>query len=252
MARIVWKPDHREIVARRSFTLLRDPLFSGTELAAVRQAMREKLEPALHRDLTGMQQIEPWIREIWKALENNGFIADEPVIKPVVDHAAERMHQAVTVKLSEISLMDLMGELATRIEAVTDMRHLRAIMREEANAVLDRRMPGILPADPLLVVEEEPEAAPSAKLFHVCLIGLDGKQKEIMRQAYKGVIDFHFLDGNEGQTRIKNMVAQMDFTVCSRWPKGQIGSTKGWANYSTSSGGMDSIHTLIRTKFKLH
>ena len=252
MARIVWKPDHREVLARRSFTLLRDPLFSGTELAAVRQAMREKLEPALHRDLTGMQQVEPWIREIWKALEDGGYVAEEPVIKPLVDHAAERMHQAVTVKLSEISLSDLMGELAARIEAVTDMRHLRAIMREEANAVLDRRMPGILPPDPETVIEDEPEVEAVAHKHHVCVIGLDGKQREIMKQAYKGVIDFHFLEGNEGQTRIKNTVAQMDFTVCSRWPKGQIGSTKGWANYSTSSGGMDSIHTLIRTKFKLH
>jgi hypothetical protein len=254
--RIVWKEEQRQKVAKRSFLILRDPIFSGSEIEAIRQAQSEVLEPALHRDLTSMQAVDgtrPWIRDMWKALDKSGFVGDtSTVIKPLVNPEIERHLQAKAAVVSDLSIADLMNELVKRVTDMMDPRHLREIMREEANAVLDRRMPGVLSPDPGPDPEPEIQAPAPAPKHRVCLIGLDGKQQQIMYQAYRDTITFVFLSGSEGHTRIKNIVSTVEYTVRSRWAKGVISGTQGWPNYTTVDGGMESIHRLIRTKFKLN
>ena len=247
--RITWKPDQWLAVAQRSFSLLRDPMFNGSKIEAVRQAQRAVLPPELHRGLISMQEVTPKIPELWGKLHDQGYVEDVPVIQPHVNHEIETQHQK-TLLLSDITTQDLMLEFMRRITDALDPSNLRNMVRTEVNAVIDRRMPGIIPPDPeAFIPEPEPE---KEKLLRVMIIGLNGGQQEIMKRKYAGIIDFHFLEGNEGAQRLKNTAGLMDFSVRSKWCKQNLPSTSGWPNFTATTGGMDTIQRLINVKFKIN
>lgn len=247
MSRIFWKPAQKLLVAQRAFALLKDPLFTGSELDAVRDAQLA-LDPSLHRDITGMQAVTPWIQTIWRELESNGFATPKativPQLNPNVEHEREarRVHQ-----LSEFKTEDLLGEFFKRMTDLMDPANIREMVRTEVNAMLERRLPGVLAPDEYT----EPEApAPDSK-HRVCIIGLIAGQPDVMLRKYKGVIDFHFIDGSEGHNRVKGIVQTMDYTIRTKWCKGNLGSTHGWSNYTMCNGGLESIQRLINERFHI-
>lgn len=172
--------------------------------------------------------------------------AIKPVVNPAVENAQPK---ALTVEDASIEqlMLAMMGKFLKR----TDEATLRALVRDEVNKTLERRLPGVLAPD---VPFEEPTAVeietPVERkvLPKVALIGLNDKQKEIFRQNYSNQLDLHFLEGSEGGTRIKNTVSLMDLTIRTPWPKGILPSMKNVPNYVNASG-LDSARTLIMSRF---
>lgn len=245
--RIFWKPDQWQAVAKRSYIIRKDALFKGSDVEAVRIAQREVLPVELHRNLISMAEVAR-IPGMWDELRTQGYAQDQGAISPMVP---PEQRQAI-LSVSDISTPDLMAELMKRIADVMNPDYIRAIARDEANAVIERRIPGILPPDPGPVVDEVAEPKNERK-YRVCVLGLMGSQQETLKRNYGRLIDFHFLSGSEGANRIKATVERMDFTVRSKWCKGTLGSTSGWPNFSSAGdGGMETIMRLINGRFKLN
>jgi hypothetical protein len=245
--RIFWKSEHWQAVAKRSYIIRKDPLFKGSDVEAVRIAQREVLPAELHRNLISMAEVAR-IPGMWDELRAQGYAQDQSIINPVIP--AEQRPAILSV--SDIPTGDLMAELMKRIADVMNPDYIRAIAREEANAVIERRIPGLLPPDPGPVAEEKIEE-PEQRKYRVCVIGLMGSQQETLKRNYGRLIDFHFLSGSEGANRIKATVERMEFTVRSKWCKGTLGSTSGWPNFtSAGDGGLDTIMRLINNRFKLN
>jgi hypothetical protein len=182
----------------------------------------------------------------------------ESKITPQVNPQIERQHVEHINKeqlMGSLSTELLLAELMKRLVQSSSDEHIRTIARDEANAVLDRRLPGVLPPDtyslPVKDFVEEVETAQVAK-HKICIIGLENRQQSILEDEYKGRVRFHFLSGAEGATRIKNTVKLMDFSIKTHWAKGTLGSTKGWENFTSSTGGMDTIRRLINERFKFN
>lgn len=244
MKNIRWDASDIEAVAKRSFMIRKNAITPMTPLEAIRRAQDEVLKPNQRRDLTGMHQVVKVV-DAWKILEAQGYGSGQQAIQPSVAR-----QETPTLKLEDVSTDDLLTEFMKRISVALDPNTIRAIAREEANRLLEARIPGMF-----LQQDEapaEPEEEPAQRKFHVCLLGLEGTQKESMRQEFGSLIDFHFLDGSEGVKRIKSTCEKMDLTIRSRWCKGNLGSTSGWPKYmSAESGGLDTIKRLIKSHFKL-
>jgi hypothetical protein len=252
-----WNDEDKLKLARRSLEIINDPLFTGGRLRAVQQAQSEVIPASLHRNINAMQKVTPWIEILWRELRKpqRSEPTEHRAIQPVVDPHIERQSVSKEELLSQIPTADLMREFVTRIEAATSPDALTKIVRAEINTILERRLPGVLAPDEEPNTKHNPEPEPEAqakpKLHRVLVIGLSNKQQQILRQIYSGIVDFYFLEGSEGTNRIRNQAQTMDFTVMSGWSKGVVGSTHGWPNFSFASGGMESIHRAIRSKFKL-
>lgn len=255
--RIVWTKDQKIEIARRSYEIKSDPSWADSDLEAVRVAMRELIEPEKHRQLTQMQQVE-FVLPLWKQFRHHGMAprTAQPAIRPVVAPAVEQDVQqklASSMTLDRYTDAQIMGEFFKRMAQMMDPTTQRAMMREEINACLDRRLPGMLPPDPLsqpsLVKEEVVHVEPKEHLVKVAVIGLQGGQSQILARKYRGKVDFHFLGGNEGIRRIKNTVELMDFTFKTKWSKGNLDGLK--VDRMTNVNGTDSIARLLKDKFGL-
>jgi hypothetical protein len=248
--RVFWKPDQWQLVGKRSFLIRKDPLFNGTDIEAVRIAQREVLPADKQRPLISMQEVctdRYDIREMWKELMKQGYGSDQGAILPTIPP----QQRPVTLSISDIGTDDLMKELFKRMLETMSPDAMRKIAREEANAVIDRRVPGLLPAD--THVEPEKEIERVERRHKVCILGLDGAQQEQFRKEYGRIIDFHFLSGAEGGNRIKSTAGMMDFTIQSKWCKGTLGSTSGWPNFSSAGrGGLETIKRQLNQRFKLN
>jgi hypothetical protein len=246
MKNIRWDASDIEALAKRSYMIRKNAISPMSPLEAVRRAQDEVLKPNQRRELTGMQQVSKVV-EAWKVLEAQGYGAREQAIQPVVTY------QPVELKLSDVSTADLLDEFMKRLAPVLDPEYIRSLARDEANKVLEARIPNMLlqPED-IHVEGEEGDKKEATRQFHVCVLGLEGSQKESLRREYGSVIDFHFMDGSEGANRIKATCERMDLTVRSRWCKGNLGSTSGWPKFSSAEGGgLDTIKRLINQHFKL-
>lgn len=243
--RIFWKPEQWQQVAKRSFVIKKDPLFQGSDIEAVRIAQREMLPAASQRPLISMQEVAP-IKEMWEGLHASGYAQDQAVIQPLTHPESRNVHLAI----EDIPTDALMKEFFKRMLDTMNPEYIRRLAREEANAVIDRRMPGLVPPDQEPVIEE---AKPAERRFKVCVLGLMGAQQEKLKQHYGRLIDFHFLSGAEGANRVKATAGLMDLTIKSKWCKGTLGSTSGWPNFSSAGeGGMETIQRLINGRFKLN
>lgn len=245
MPNIFWKPDEIEAIAKRSYMIRKNSVTDISPLEAIRQAQREVLSQDRRRDLTGMHQVKKVV-DAWKTLAEQRYGEGSQVITPLAPPS-----QPVTFKLEDVPNAEFMEEFARRMTALLDPDYIKAVAREEVNRVLEARIPGMFlqPDEPPVKPEEKVQ---ETKVFHVCVLGLEGQQKESLRREYGSMIDFHFLDGDEGATRIKATCERMDLTVKSRWCKGNLGSTKGWPKFSSAEGGgLDTIKQLINRHFKL-
>lgn len=246
MKNIRWDASDIEALAKRSFLIRKNSISPMSPLEAIRRAQDEVLKPNQRRELTGMQQVTRVV-DAWKILEAQGYGAREQAIQPV----SPPQYQPAELKLEDVSTADLLAEFVKRLTPILDPEYIRSLARDEANKVLEARIPNML-LQPEDIHVEETENKEGSKQFHVCILGLEGSQKESMRREYGSVIDFHFLDGSEGVNRIKATCERMDLTVRSRWCKGNLGSTSGWPKFSSAEGGgLDTIKRLINKNFKL-
>lgn len=252
--RIVWNKQDKANVAIRSFEIKSAPGWADSDIEAVRLAMREIIKPEDWRDLTQMQHCD-FVLPIWKDLFAAGLetkAAVQPIVAPRVERHVQEKH-AASVTLDTFSTMDIMMEAMKRMADFMNPEKLRAMIRDEAraeaNAVLDRRMPGMLPVDTYVPMAKEGVdfVEPGKKLIKVAVIGLQGGQRHILKTQYKDVIDFHFLEGSEGVRRVKNTVELMDYSFKTQWCKGNLDGLK--VNNMTNVKGMDSIHRLLHDKF---
>lgn len=245
MSNIRWDASDIEAVAKRSYLIRKNSISPMSPLEAIRRAQDEVLKPNQRRTLTGLNQVTK-VTEAWRILEEQGYGEGQPAIQP----GPIPPQQQAALKLEDISTADLLSEFLKRLAPVLDPNYIRALAREEANKVLEERIPGMfLQPEEVLPAAEQAE---EAKKFHVCVLGLEGQQKESLRREFGSVIDFHFLEGSEGVSRIKATCERMDLTIKSRWCKGNLGSTKGWPRYSSAeSGSIETIKRIINQTFKL-
>lgn len=244
MKNIRWDASDIEALAKRSYLIRKNAISPMSPLEAVRRAQDEVLKPNQRRELTGMHQVMKVV-DAWKILEAQGYGAHEAAIQPVVPP------QPIELNLEDISTADLLAEFVKRLAPVLDPDYIRLLARDEANKVLEARIPNML-LQPEDIHVEEAEQKEETRQLHVCVLGLEGNQKEALRREYGSLIDFHFLDGSEGMARIKATCERMDLTVRSRWCKRNLGSTSGWPKFSSAEGGgMETIKRLINQHFKL-
>jgi hypothetical protein len=246
MKNIRWDASDIEAIAKRSFLIRKNAITPISPLESIRRAQDEVLKPNQRRELTGMHQVEKVVAA-WKVLEEQGYGAREQAIQPLAIP-----QEPAKLKLEDVSTTDLLAEFVKRLTPILDPDYIRLLAREEANKVLETRIPGMLLQPEDIHVEGEADTPEDAKKYHVCVLGLEGNQKEALRREYGSLIDFHFLEGGEGAKRIKATCERMDLTVRSRWCKGNLGSTSGWPKFSSAEGGgMDTIKRLINEHFKI-
>jgi hypothetical protein len=246
MSRIFWKDDEWEQLAEVSFSLRNDLTFNGSDIDCVREAMRACIDPSRHRDLVTMSEV-PKVVKAWPKLmaQKNAYESKvNTAIKAVVSPEVERQSNAASI--ADVSIEALFAELGKRMASLANPANLRALIRAEVNATIDRRMPGIIPPD----IYDQPEPKQRIVMPKVCVIGLTNGQKSMLREQYKNQVDFHFLEGSEGTQRVKNTARTMDLTVKSRWCKGLLGSTKDFENFQSTTGGIDQIRSMIDRVFK--
>lgn len=247
MKRITWTPDQRLQVAKRAHQLITDPLFTGSRLQAVRQAQAETLPIEVRRELNSIQIVLKWIEPLWAEM-NAQRSGPAPAIQPVVDHRAEAHYQAKQLVLSELSSEDLLSEFMKRITDMTSERRIRTLVQEQVQAELERSIPGWKPVKYI----EEPEVVTKAEQKpHVLILGLMEDQKQIIENKYRGKLDMHFKSGSEGAKYVKSMSDNMNLTIKTKWCKGHLGSTSGWPNFTSTSGGLSDIQRLINQRFNI-
>ena len=246
MARIFWTAAEKKEVAEASFAFREDMGFTGTDLECVREAMRSCIRPDRHRNLNTMVEV-PWVYDAWVELKRSTRqVPNIPAaIQPIVSPKVER-ESTPQFSLGDVSITDLFMELSKRVEAIANPAYLRTLIRAEVNATIDRRLPGIVPPDLL----DQPEV-PKKRIVipKVAVIGLMGAQQNMLRDQYRDKVDFYFLEGKEGMTRIKNTAQSMDLTIKSRWCKGLLGSTKELEKFQATTGGLDQIRAIINRTF---
>lgn len=244
--KIRWDASDIEAIAKRSFLIRKNAISPISPLESIRRAQDEVLKPNQRRELTGMNQVVKVV-DAWKVLEEQGYGAREQTIQPVAIP-----HEPAPLKLEDVSTTDLLAEFVKRLTPILDPEYIRSLARDEANKILEARIPNMLLQPEDIHVEGDSEPQEEAKKYHVCILGLEGNQKESMRREYGSLIDFHFLDGSEGSNRIKATCEKMDLTIRSRWCKGNLGSTSGWPKFtSAEGGGLETIKRLINQHFKL-
>jgi hypothetical protein len=248
MTKIFWKPAQKKAIAEAAFEYRQDPGFLGSDLDCVRQAMLDVIpDPTQHRNVHTMTTL-PWVTDVWKDLTEtlkNGY--DHRAIKPVVSPTIER--DATQLKVADITTESLWAELGKRLFQQYSPENMRALIRAETNATIDRRMPGIIPPDTLDANHQQ--EFPKERKPKLCIIGLMGAQVNMLTAEYGKVIDLHFLEGGEGTKRIKNTCSLMDLTIKSKWCKGLLGSTKDFENFQATTGGLDTIRGMIQRKFNV-
>jgi hypothetical protein len=167
--------------------------------------------------------------------------AIKPVFNPEVEKAA-----APVPKLSEFPLADLWAELGRRIEEATSADRLQSLIRQEVNAVLDRRLPGILAPD----VEPVEEAVVTAEVFKlkICVIGLLNGQKDLITQEYKDRVDFLFMEQTPGLHKIQQTANHYHFVVQMIKYSNHVKGTNKIDNFVTLGGLLTQLRAFIERK----
>jgi hypothetical protein len=166
--------------------------------------------------------------------------AIKPVFNPEVEKAA-----APEPKLSEFPLADLWAELGRRIEEATSVTRLQSLIRSEVNAVLDRRLPGILAPD-----VETVEEVVKAEVFKlkICVIGLLNGQKDLITQEYKDRVDFLFIEQTPGLHKIQQTANHYHFVVQMVKYSNHIKGSNRIDNFVTLGGLLTQLRAFIERK----
>ncbi|WP_028219211.1 hypothetical protein [Paraburkholderia oxyphila] len=134
--KIVWEHHQVIAVAKRSYIIRNRPSWAGTDVEAVRQAQKEVLPADRRRPIRSMQEV-PRVIHLWKALREQGYTEEMDAVQPIQPPVSRS-------GTGEISTADLMSELLARLGEVLDEERLRRMVREEANRVLESRVPATI------------------------------------------------------------------------------------------------------------
>jgi hypothetical protein len=137
MKNIRWDASDIEAIAKRSFLIRKNAITPISPLESIRRAQDEVLKPNQRRELTGMHQVEKVVAA-WKVLEEQGYGARESAIQPLA------IPEPVKLKLEDVSTNDLLAEFVKRLVPILDPDYIRSLAREEANKVLETRIPSML------------------------------------------------------------------------------------------------------------
>lgn len=221
MTRIVWTKADRQVVAERAFEI-RMSCTTETDIDCVRRAMSEMLNTEKQRDLRGMSDF-PWMQDHWRELTKNaqsktanGRVWSTPpkpqAITPVVNPKIEN-ESIPEPTIKDISTMDLWAELGRRITDMMDGSHIKQLIRDEVNATLERRLPGLLPPDELQAPVAQPSQKERQYKLKVCVIGLLNGQQELIKKEYRDTVDFLFMEKTPSIHKIQQTAHHYDWVI---------------------------------------
>lgn len=269
MERIRWSLEEKEAVIKESFAIRQSDVFSS-DITCVRLAMQKVLPPHRQRMLVSMQNVDfihlGWQRLKEREAEQRLAMEDAQLAKEIVSRQTKaaspapsaypqviqsakckddfaKAEPAKAMTLESLTTETLAQELVRRLLEATNQDLIRKIVREEVNATLERRLPGILPPEEEEVHAKhnpEPQVEERPKKPKVCVIGLMNGQTKLIQSEYPH-LDFHFLEGNEGHARIKNTMNMMDMTIRTVWCKGQIPQGLRYQH----AKGLDTLRSLL-------
>jgi hypothetical protein len=273
--RIRWTHEERVKIAKEAYRI-REQDALASDITCVRMAMQAVLPVERHRNLIQMQNAD-FIYPAWEAIkkqeqsqEIKEFVAARmesqarsvpqvqrtPLVAPpsaypqVIqgakckdDFSKTEATKAQPLSLDSLTTDTLAQELIRRLLSSTSEETIRKIVREEVNATLERRLPGILPPEEQEVHGKhnpEPQIDERPKLPKVCILGLMNGQTRLIKDEYPH-LDFHFLEGNEGHAKIKNTMNLMDLSIRTVWCKGQIPQGLKYQH----AKGLDTLRTIL-------
>jgi len=220
MSYIKWTKADRQVVAERAFEI-RMSVTTETDIDCVRRAMSEMLATDKQRDLRGMSDL-PWMQEQWRTLTKNaqsktanGRVWSMPrvqAITPVVNPRIEN-ESIPEPTIKDISTMDLWAELGRRISDMMEGQHIKKMIRDEVNATLERRLPGLLPPDEVQLPVEQPSQKERQYKLKVCVIGLLNGQQELIKKQYKDTVDFLFMEKTPSIHKIQQTAHHYDWVI---------------------------------------
>jgi hypothetical protein len=260
---IVWTAEEKEKVAKRAFEIRGENPLSGTDLHCVRTAMKELLVSIRHRNIHQMKDVQPWLSEYWTALTAaqskeetlellTTFSAYEPAIKPLVVPQIEREVAVPPTNQTNSRLSDLWAELGRRIEEATSGERIKAIIRTEINATLERRLPGILAPDDVQTPVEQPHQKERKHKLKICVIGLLNSQHELVKNEYRDTVDFLAFDKTPSFSRIQSTARHYDYVVQMLKYSNQIKGANKIDNFHMCGGLLTQLREFVNRKLEKH
>ena len=225
MKNITWTKAEKTAVAERSFEI-RMSLTPETDIECVRRAMNEMLATEKQRNLRGMSDV-PWVQEEWRVLTKNaqsktanGRVGTSTTptpqkvqaIQPVVNPQIE-LESTPAPTLKDVPTMELWAELGSRINELMSGDHLKKLIRQEVNATLERRLPGILSQDDMDIPVAQPQQEERAVKLKICVIGLLNGQQETIKREYSEKVSFLFMENTPSLQKIKHAAQQYDHVI---------------------------------------
>jgi hypothetical protein len=222
MAHITWTKAEKALVAERSFEI-RMSVTTETDIDCVRRAMSEMLATEKQRNLRGMSDVL-WVQDQWRILTKNaqsktanGRVwsstptpAPRPQsIQPVVNPRIE-LESTPIPALKDVPTMEIFEELGRRISSMMNGDHIKQMIRQEVNAVLERRLPGVLAPDEPQEIPQQEERAIKLK---ICVIGLLDGQQELIKREYSEKVSFLFMERTPSLQKIKHAAQQYDHVI---------------------------------------
>lgn len=244
MKRIHWNQEAKQAIAYRSFELVTKGM---NDLQAVRKAMSEELPSDQQRDIYAISVVSKWLFPMWDEIRESGASRfAEQRVNPV-EIPDVMPEQAPALSLQDVSVAALVGELVSRMERAMDPAVWEERIRVQVNACLDRRLPGILPADPMdrpkvEPVKPEPEEPTKAAKPRVLVIGLLPKQQNEIGKRFPNV-SFHHVGGDASENRVRSLAANMDLTIRTHWSNGM--DLKRIPRVLNVQGSMSSIYRQL-------
>lgn len=254
MSRIFWTEAEKQAVAVRAFEIRNYASFDESDIEAVRQAMYECIADDKQRQLKAMADV-PWVREKWDELHlqkgnttNSPRTTEKPqAIQPVVNPKIEQ-ESIPQPTLKDVSTTDLFTELGNRISQLMSGEHLRKLIQQEVNNVLERRIPGLLPSDELHTPVHQPQAEQRVQKLKVAVIGLLNGQQELIRNEYRKTVDFLFFDKTPSISKIKQTAQHYDFVLQMIKYSDQIKGANQIQNFHTLGGLLTQLREFLNRR----
>jgi hypothetical protein len=257
MTRIFWTTEEKQAVAVRAFEIKNYASFDDSDIEAIRQAMAECLPDEKQRKLHTMSEVL-WAYDYWDELQNpqklangrtwvsgNGNTPAKPqAIQPVVNPQIER-EVIPLISIKDVSVLELWTELGGRINQLMSGEHLKKLVQQEVNTVLERRIPGLLPVDELQSPVIQPQAEERKKKIKVCVIGLLNGQQELVKREYKDSVDFLFFDKTPSFSKVQQTAQHYGWVIQMIKYSDQIKGANQISNFRMLGGLLTQLREFL-------